>query len=590
MICARTHIISPLLFLCICFLATSHSLLARGTQPTPVKDALEKLHKIGDWVKTSETSVKMAEEITDPQQAVIILQSNFDGFNSYRIPPPESAEYEDFIQAASLAKKLVKMLAPSKRLADLRKDDVITRPALIPKITPDGLAASATSSPTPSLNQDLTSVAMAAKSTTPVTSNANQTSAPNSSSAAQPSATPSASLSPSPAKKPAAAPPDSKIADQSNNRWNLIDQRLKVIQQENDDLRAQLSTEQNAFEEIRTELPEKTSRIVDSRIAQLQRDMATTITVGAITAVVLLALTVFAAFKKPSGPSRVLESRFADHASQLRNLTQETERRALEIRKQADSLAAVGAASVSIDALKELEEKLEKRTAGITGATINLRSDVSSLRDTLRLPDSDKVRFSIQLKELAERWNKPVADLKATMSRIDERLGIEGFRKLLRNPGDWTALQQRLSELSDRVSHISTLSQNFPVQLFRWDRVRYDNALQGLSGIDKEVNSLRHSVAQTLRSLLPAYRTVAMRDPLPAALIFARDFDGFDLDGSPITLISECDGRGVSADPTDAAANWHIRGTKRAGNRTVLFPLCMEAGGKLYPGVITYEE
>ena len=132
--------------------------------------------------------------------------------------------------------------------------------------------------------------------------------------------------------------------------------------------------------------------------------------------------------------------------------------------------------------------------------------------------------------------------------------------------------------------------EQMPSQLYRWDRTRYESIFEQIQGLGREVDGAQRLLHGILRNLLPAYRSVAIRDPLAQALEFSRDFENYEYSSNGVSFVMVCDGSGISADPSDPAAKWHIRGAKRSGNRTVLFPLCLEGSNKLFPGVITYEE
>ena len=215
--------------------------------------------------------------------------------------------------------------------------------------------------------------------------------------------------------------------------------------------------------------------------------------------------------------------------------------------------------------------------------------EAAQLRSQLLSNPSSLAQFRESLQRSFDSASAVALPLLESVARLRERLQNDSFRKLARDRVEWTLLEGLTAEIERGLGEAEALLRALPGQLYVWEQPKFQAVIERCSQIEREVSRASSIRSSLVRLILPAYRTAAQREPLPKALDYARDFNLLMPSAGPLSWTMDCDGQGISADPNDARAPWHIRGSKRAGNRTVLFPICTENGSQLFPGVVTYE-
>ena len=246
-------------------------------------------------------------------------------------------------------------------------------------------------------------------------------------------------------------------------------------------------------------------------------------------------------------------------------------------------------ASASLSALNETKAGIETQIRALSNKLLAAEREAAQLRSQLLSNPSSLAQFRESLQRSFDSASAVALPLLESVARLRERLQNDSFRKLARDRVEWTLLEGLTAEIERGLGEAEALLHALPGQLYVWEQPKFQAVIERCSQIEREVSRASSIRSSLVRLILPAYRTAAQREPLPKALDYARDFDLLMPSAGPLSWTMDCDGQGISADPNDARAPWHIRGSKRAGNRTVLFPICTENGSQLFPGVLTYE-
>ena len=246
-------------------------------------------------------------------------------------------------------------------------------------------------------------------------------------------------------------------------------------------------------------------------------------------------------------------------------------------------------ASASLSALNETKAGIETQIRALSNKLLAAEREAAQLRSQLLSNPSSLAQFRESLQRSFDSASAVALPLLESVARLRERLQNDSFRKLARDRVEWTLLEGLTAEIERGLGEAEALLRALPGQLYVWEQPKFQAVIERCSQIEREVSRASSIRSSLVRLILPAYRTAAQREPLPKALDYARDFDLLMPSAGPLSWTMDCDGQGISADPNDARAPWHIRGSKRAGNRTVLFPICTENGSQLFPGVLTYE-
>ena len=246
-------------------------------------------------------------------------------------------------------------------------------------------------------------------------------------------------------------------------------------------------------------------------------------------------------------------------------------------------------ASASLSALNETKAGIETQIRALSNKLLAAEREAAQLRSQLLSNPSSLAQFRESLQRSFDSASAVALPLLESVARLRERLQNDSFRKLARDRVEWTLLEGLTAEIERGLGEAEALLRALPGQLYVWEQPKFQAVIERCSQIEREVSRASSIRSSLVRLILPAYRTAAQREPLPKALDYARDFNLLMPSAGPLSWTMDCDGQGISADPNDARAPWHIRGSKRAGNRTVLFPICTENGSQLFPGVVTYE-
>ena len=394
-----------------------------------------------------------------------------------------------------------------------------------------------------------------------------------------------------PAPQPATAEtssPKPERAKALQNEINATKGEIKELKesQEKDshELRNDLNNFRDQVDQNRHELDKKLTDKLQESSDQNQRLF---IIFGVLIGLSFLA-TVYAILRKPAKASVDSPVGFDAGAREgVRELKQTVDTLNQAVQYE---LAARGGSGPALTAaaLAEVKTALETQLRALQGKLASAERETSQLRSQLVLGTASLEQFRQELLKAFADASASARPLIGSVSRLGERMEVDSFRKLARDRVEWTMLKDLTAEIERSLSEAESLVRNLPGQLYVWEQPRFQAAVERCAQIQQNVARAASLRTSLMRILLPAYRTVAQREPLPKALEYARDLALVPSNGS-LSWTMECDGQGISADPNDARAPWHLRGSKRAGNRTALFPLCTENGTQLFPGVVTYE-
>lgn len=422
------------------------------------------------------------------------------------------------------------------------------------------------------------------------------------------SATPTISPEPAPATKPAptepSLSPNPVAADLTSDSEKELEERVEklehslknaarsgqddsLLSKRLDSLESVVQSHDNVFA-----LRAKASQEAELKASAIQNGHQ--IWMAALSAAVLLAAAVGVAalFKKGGAPQRSVASVMADQTARagiqdLSNRLEALESSANKTRSEAQ--ATPPAALATCEELAALSQRIDHQMSEFRSRLVADGEEVGRLRGLLVLDSRGRDRVVHGLNGAVASAKSVAEPFLASVERLLARLQLDSFRKVTRDRVEPQLLQDACAHIRATLDYAQRHADSLPAQVYVWEMARLQQVIESVKGVESDAAKAATLRTVLVRLLLSTYRSAGLREPMDKALDLAEDLKLLAPSDGPLRWTMECDGQGISADPADDRALWHLRGAKRAGNRTVLFPLVTENGAKLFAGVVTYE-
>lgn len=421
-------------------------------------------------------------------------------------------------------------------------------------------------------------------------------------------AAPSPSASPTPAPPPALPPqsavPIPEVAAPTSDNKKELEERLEKLEhslkgaersgQDDSLLSKRLDSLQSRLEDYDNilALRARAAQEAEQKASAIQSRHQIWLAALSVAALLAAATGAAALFKKGGAPQRSAASVMADQTARagIQDLSNRLE--ALESsanKTHAEAQATPPAALATCEELAALSQRIDLQMNEFRSRLVADGEEVGRLRGLLVLDSGGRDRVIHGLYEAVASAKSVTEPSLASVERLLARLQLDSFRKITRDRVEPQLLQDACAHIRATLDDAQRHADSLPAQLYVWEEARLQQVIDSVKGVERDAAKAVTLRTVLVRLLLSTYRSAGLREPMDKALDLAEDLKLLAPSGGPLRWTMECDGQGISADPADDRALWHLRGAKRAGNRTVLFPLVTENGAKLFAGVVTYE-
>jgi exonuclease VII small subunit len=338
----------------------------------------------------------------------------------------------------------------------------------------------------------------------------------------------------------------------------------------------------------------KAAQEAKTKLSALEGRHQTWLVILSLLTLVAVAGGVAAFLKKGGSPARANTATVADPSARagIQDLLKRVEFLEASAKKSevaAETPFTAQPAGASPEELAAVSHRIEGQVNELKAKLKAEAEEVSHLRSLLVLDPGSREHIVQSLHDGLLAARSVAEPLLASVERLRGRLQLDNFRKITRDRVEPQMLQDACAQIRASLDQAQHQAESLPGQVYAWELTRLQQVLESVKGIERDVAKATTLRMVLVRLLLSTYRGAVLREPLDKAADLSADLRLFTPSDGPLRWTMECDGQGISADPADDRAAWHLRGGKRAGNRTVLFPLVTENGARLFAGVVTYE-